>query len=153
MSLAIGSVADPAASGPTVDATAIALLKAILTALGGTITVTGGLTDAQLRATAVPISAALGGISLPTALVHGQKTVAAAGTEEALGASATLYSGVRIKALHGNTGWVYVGANPVTSGTGLVLDAGEEVFLEVANLATVYIDVSVNGEGVSYIGG
>jgi len=106
---------------------------------------------------AVPVSAAAGGfaigaLAVPTAIVHGQKTVATAGTEEALGGSTTLYSGVRIKALHANTGWVYVGANPVTSATGFVLDAGEECFLEVANLATVYVDVSVNGEGVSYIG-
>lgn len=95
---------------------------------------------------------ALGSITVPTAIVHGQTAVTTAGTEVALGSSTTLYSGVRIKALHGNTGWIYVGANPVTSTTGFVLDAGEEVFLEVANLATVYIDSSVNGEGVSYIG-
>lgn len=110
--------------------------------------VSGPLTDTQLRASAVPITVA------PAAtIVHGQKTVTTAGTEEALGASTALSSGVRIKALHANTGFVYVGANPVTSSTGFVLDAGEEVFLEVANLATVYIDVSVNGEGVSYLGG
>jgi hypothetical protein len=88
-----------------------------------------------------------------TAVVHGQKTVTTAGTEVALGASTALKSGVRVKALHGNTGWIYVGGNPVTSSTGYVLDAGEEVFVEVSNLATVYIDASVNGEGVSFIGG
>jgi hypothetical protein len=86
-------------------------------------------------------------------VVHGQKTVTTAGTEVALGASTALLSGVRVKALHANTGWIYVGANPVTSSTGFVLDAGEEVFVEADDLASVYIDSSVNGEGVSYIGG
>ena len=92
------------------------------------------------------------GITMPTTLVHGQKTIASAGTEEAIGASTPLLSGVKVKALAANTGIVYVGANPVTSSTGFALAAGEEVFLEVANLATVFIDVSVNAEGVSFIG-
>jgi hypothetical protein len=111
-----------------------------------------------LMAASVPVaiasnqSAVAVSVGPSAAIVHGQKTVTTAGTEEALGSSTALSSGVRIKALHANTGWVYVGANPVTASTGFVLDAGEEVFLEVANLATVYIDVSVNGEGASYIG-
>lgn len=117
----------------------------------------GDVTVNNTVGAAVPVQPGTGAVfsvsvAAPAAIVHGQKTVATAGTEEALGSSTALTSGVRIKALHANTGWVYVGANPVTSTTGFVLDAGEEVFLEVANLATVYIDVSVNGEGVSYIG-
>lgn len=91
-------------------------------------------------------------VAAAAAVVHGQKTIGAAGTEEALASSTALAAGVRVKALHANTGWVYVGAYPVTSTTGFVLDAGEEVFIEVDNLADVFIDVSVNGEGVSYIG-
>jgi hypothetical protein len=89
---------------------------------------------------------------VPTTLVYGQTVVTTAGTEVTLGASATLRSGLRIKALHANTGWIYVGLNGVSLTTGFVLDAGEEVFLEVADRATVFIDSSVNGEGVSYIG-
>lgn len=90
-------------------------------------------------------------VAIPTTIYHGQKTVTTAGTEVALAASQAILSGVRIKALAANTGIIYVGANQVTSGTGFALAAGEEVFVEVANLATVYIDSSVNGEGVSYI--
>ena len=90
-------------------------------------------------------------IAVPSTIYHGQKAVTTAGTEVALAASQAILSGVRIKALAANTGDIYVGANPVTSSTGFVLDAGEEVFVEVANLATVYIDSSVNLEGVSYI--
>lgn len=94
---------------------------------------------------------AISSVAIPTTIYHGQKTVTTAGTEVALAASQALLSGVRIKALAANTGIIYVGANPVTSTTGFALAAGEEVFVEVANLATVYIDSSVNGEGVSYI--
>jgi hypothetical protein len=78
--------------------------------------------------------------------------VTTAGTEVTLGTTAALTSGIRVKAKHANTGWIYVGLNGVSSTTGFVLDAGEEVFLEVADRATVFIDSSVNGEGVSYIG-
>ncbi len=168
---AIGSVADPKAADATSDATAIALLKAILDALGSvavtgpltdaqlraadvkvsldgeSVATTGPLTDVQLRAAAVPVS-----VSPPATLVHGQKTVATAGAHEALATTQALTTGVRIKALHGNTGYVYVGDDAVAAATGFVLDAGEEVFLEIADLATVFLDVSVNGEGVSYIG-
>jgi hypothetical protein len=94
---------------------------------------------------------AISSVAIPTTIYHGQKTVTTAGTEVALAASQAILSGVRIKALAANTGIIYVGANPVTSTTGFALAAGEEVFVEVANLATVYIDSSVNGEGVSYI--
>lgn len=89
----------------------------------------------------------------PTSVTHGQKTVAAAGTAEALGSSTALLSGVRIKALAANTGNIYVGGSSVSSSDGFVLAAGEEVFIEIDDLATVYIDADTNGEGVSYIGG
>jgi hypothetical protein len=37
--------------------------------------------------------------------------------------------------------------------SGFVLDAGEQVFIEIDDLAAVYLDVDSDGEGVSYIGG
>jgi hypothetical protein len=91
-------------------------------------------------------------ISSSTTLVHGQTVVTTAGTHVALGSTTALRAGVRIKALHANTGWIYVGDDGVAAATGFVLDSGEECFVEVADLATVFIDSSVNGEGVSYIG-
>jgi hypothetical protein len=86
-------------------------------------------------------------------LTHGQKTVAAAGTEEALGGDVAITNGqkVLIKALHTNTGVVYVGDSDVTNLDGLQLYPGESVALAVTNLNVPYIDVDVNGEGVSYI--
>ncbi len=90
-------------------------------------------------------------VALPTAIYHGQTTVTTAGTEVALAASQAILSGVTIKALASNTGIMYIGANPVTSSTGFALAAGEQIFIEISNLATVYVDASVNGEKVSYI--
>ena len=91
--------------------------------------------------------------SLPHgALVYnGKKTVTTAGTQLALASSQIVTHGVRIKALVGNTNNVYVGDSSVSSATGYVLDAGEELYLQIVNLATVYIDVDTNGEGVTYI--
>jgi hypothetical protein len=91
-------------------------------------------------------------VSVPSTVYAGQKTVTTAGTEVSLASSQTLTQGVWIKALHANTGFIYVGLNGVTSTTGFVLDNGEAVFVPIANISTVFIDSSVNGEGVSYIG-
>lgn len=89
-------------------------------------------------------------IAIPTTFYHGQTTVTTAGTEVALASSQALLSGVTIKAMAGNTGFMYVGKNPVTSTTGFELDAGEQIFIETDNLADVYVDSSVNGEKVCY---
>ena len=90
-------------------------------------------------------------VTLPADVYHGQTDVTTAGTEVTLASSQAILSGVTIKAKSANTGLIYVGANPVTSSTGFELNAKESVFLEVANLTTVFVDAAVNGEGVSYI--
>jgi hypothetical protein len=82
---------------------------------------------------------------------NGQKTVTTAGTQVALASSQAITHSVKMKALHANTGWIYVGDSSVSSSSGYVLDAGETVEFQIANLSTIYIDSSVNGEGVSYI--
>lgn len=165
----LAALASVAVTGPLTDAqlranpilttlgtlpdTAAGDLAAIAAALAGTLTVDGAVTIGS----ALPAGSAnigdvdVASVSLPAAIYHGQKVVATAGTEVALATTQAILSGVTIKALHANTGYIYVGKNPVTNGTGFVLDAGEQIFVEVADLATVYIDSSVNGEGVSYI--
>jgi len=90
-------------------------------------------------------------VAIPAAIYHGKTTVSTAGTEVTLASSQVITSGVTIKALSGNTGLIFVGANPVTSATGFELNAKESVFIEVANLTTIYVDSAVNGEGVTYI--
>ena len=86
--------------------------------------------------------------------ISGQKTVAAAGTAEALG-SALIHGPLMIKALLANTNNVYIGndgAGDVASGNGIELDAGEvAVFNHVGSLVNLVVDVDTNGEGVSWI--
>jgi hypothetical protein len=86
---------------------------------------------------------------IPTSIVGGTKTVTTAGVREALGASTSIKS-VYIRATSTNTGLIYVGGVTVTSANGISLAANDSVELSIANLATVYLDSSVNGEGVGY---
>lgn len=90
-------------------------------------------------------------IAVPTAIYNGKKTVTTAATRVALATTQTIQSGVWIKALAANTGVIYVGNSSVASTNGLALAAGDLIFLRVDNLATVYLDSSVNGEGVTYV--
>ncbi|GAH01179.1 unnamed protein product [marine sediment metagenome] len=86
--------------------------------------------------------------------ISGQKTVAAAGTAEAIGTGMCM-ADLMIKALIGNTGYIYVGndgAGDVSSANGQVLSAGDYIVLEqVAMFDHIYLDSSVNGEGVSWL--
>ncbi len=85
----------------------------------------------------------------PSSLASGSKTVAAAGTAEAL-ATATTCVQVAIQALASNTGNVYVGGSSVAAGAGIALAATQSVVIPIDNLSKVYLDVDNNGEGVSY---
>lgn len=93
----------------------------------------------------------VGGNAIRNTVIHGQKDVTTAGTEVVLGTAAPI-SAVTIKAKSANTGLIFVGANPVTSSTGYILAAGEAVLVMTDNVANIYIDSSVNGEGVSFVG-
>lgn len=86
--------------------------------------------------------------------ISGQKTVTTAGTAVALG-TLQIDEAILVKALDTNTGVVVVGndgADDVTVSNGYRLLAGESVILaHVDNLAAIYVDSAVNGEGVSWI--
>lgn len=88
-----------------------------------------------------------------TGIGHGLKTVAAAGTDEALAAS-TAAKWVIIQAQTDNTGLVAVGAAGVdatiATGNGVALAAGESVTLLIDNLADIFIDATVSGDGARY---
>jgi len=86
----------------------------------------------------------------PSTILSGRKTVAVAGTQEAL-ATSTPILGVTIKALRTNTNNVYVGDSTVSSANGLALRRGTSVSLAFDNLADIFIDVDTNGEGVTYL--
>lgn len=108
-------------------------------------------TAANLNATVVGTGtfAVQSSLTAPTTIFNGKTTVATAGTRVTLAASQTVKS-VTIKALATNTGTIYVGSSTVAASNGLQLAAGEAVSMDIANLNTVNIDSSVNGEGVTY---
>ena len=59
---------------------------------------------------------------------------------------------VLVTAKPGNTGWVYIGDVTVSSTVfGKRLGADQSLKAAVNNLNLIYIDVSVNGEGVDFI--
>lgn len=84
-------------------------------------------------------------------LSGGTKNVGTAGTAEVL-ASSTPCKRVWIKASLDNTGNIFVGGSDVDKDTenGFPLDAGEVWPGTADNLADIFIDATVSGEGVSY---
>ena len=86
----------------------------------------------------------------------GRKVVTSAGTEVAL-ASATACSWVQVTAETDNTGVIVVGASTVVAALstrrGTPLNAGDSVTVPADDLANVYIDSTVNGDGVTFIYG
>lgn len=91
---------------------------------------------------------------LATQISNGRKTVTTGGTAEALAASATACISVIITALAANTGVVVAGGSGVvaSSGTrsGAPLNAGDSISFDIDDLSKIFLDVTVNGEGVSY---
>jgi len=85
-----------------------------------------------------------------SSVISGQKVVTTAGSSVVLGNSSSILS-VTIKAKPSNTGYIYVGVLGVDATTGFILKASEAISVDTDNIADVYIDSSVNGEGVSYI--
>lgn len=86
--------------------------------------------------------------------LSGQKTVATAGSAVQLGNQA-INAPLMVKALDTNTGIVVIGNdgnNNVTTSNGLRLSASESVIFEfVGNLAHLYLNAAVNGEGVAWL--
>jgi hypothetical protein len=89
-----------------------------------------------------------------TGIGHGKKAVTTAGTDVALISSSTPAKWVTIQALRANTGFIAVGATGVdattTTGDGETLAAGEKTTIPCDNLADIFIDSTVNGEGVRF---
>lgn len=88
-----------------------------------------------------------------TGIGHGLKTITTAGTDEVL-ASSTAAKWVILQAQTDNTGVMAVGATgvdaTVATGNGIVLSAGEKITLPIDNLADIFIDATVSGDGVRY---
>lgn len=90
------------------------------------------------------------GSATATTLAHGRKTVATAGTAEAVAATTTIVS-ISVKALGSNLGNVYVGTTGVTAATGYTLEPGDAVSIDIDDPAKVFVDVDNDGEGVEYL--
>jgi len=86
--------------------------------------------------------------------ISSQVTVTTAGSAVALG-SQTINGPIMVKALTDNTGYIYIGndgSNDVSDNNGLHLAADDVVVLDfVGNLASIYIDCEVDGEGVAWL--
>ncbi len=90
-----------------------------------------------------------------TGISDGKKTSTSVGTGVAI-ATTTAAKWVTIQAYRSNTGFVAVGGSGVNAsatagtGTGLNLAAGDSATFPIDNLADVFIDVTISGEGVRY---
>lgn len=93
------------------------------------------------------------GLATMAGIGHGVKVVTTAGTDVAL-ASSTPCKRVTIQAQTDNTNIIAVGGSGVdatiATGTGIVLYPGDVFEIDIDNLADIYIDSLVNGEGVRF---
>jgi len=94
------------------------------------------------------------GIGAPT-VGDGRKVVAAAGTAEALSDTSLLVNSLLIVAETDNTGVIAVGGSTVVATVltrrGAPLLAGEALPLGPVDLADIYLDATVAGDGVTYM--
>jgi len=147
---------------------------ALVVSVGGTIPVSGGLTDAQIRATPLPVSgpatnAELRLTSLDVdvmtyavpvgAPIVGQAVIAVTGTAVVLGTTVTLPAGtVLVTALStNNAAHAVVGATGVANtkdgtGDGYILEAGKSVVINADDLADVFVNGTA-GDIFSYAAG
>lgn len=84
-----------------------------------------------------------------TTVLSGRASVTTAATRVQLPSNPV--ASVTIKALVTNTGVIYVGGPGVASGNGFQLAAGDSVSFDISNTNAIYIDSSVNGEGVAWL--
>ena len=84
---------------------------------------------------------------------HGVKTVTTAGTDVALAAS-TACKRVTIQAQTDNSSSIAIGGPGVdatiSTGTGILLEPGDVFELEIDNLADVYVDALISGDGCRF---
>ncbi len=88
-----------------------------------------------------------------TGIGHGVKTITTAGTDLVL-TTTTPAKWVTIQSQTDNVGFIAVGATgvdaTVATGTGVLLAVGESITLPCDNLADIFIDATISGEGVRY---
>lgn len=92
---------------------------------------------------------------MATTLNSGRKVVATAGSAEQLSTGSPVHcSGISVTAETDNTGVVVVGDSTVVAALatrkGTPLNAGDTINLALDQLSDVWLDVTVNGDGVTY---
>lgn len=87
----------------------------------------------------------------PSTLLAGTKDVTEAGVEEALASSTIVKNSVLIQAKSTNTGTIKVG-NATANNQVVELSVLMWVVVVIDDLSKIYIDATVTGEGVNYIG-
>lgn len=107
--------------------------------------------DTKLSGTIATSSSTLPQADLPAAPVNNQKTVTTAGTAVQLQTN-TLKVGVIVQALSTNTGLIYVGSSSVSAANGFELQPGQATSVGAANTNSIWLDASVNGDKVCWIG-
>ena len=122
------------------------LMTAQLRALGTT--GGGGGANVTALATEKTLQTLSTNTSLPSSIDSNQKTVTTAGTQVQFPTNTC--KSITIKALKTNTGSIYVGGSGVSSSTGFTIAASETMSLDITNTNAIWINSSVNGEGVSY---
>lgn len=107
-----------------------------------------GWADPTTHRILVDASASIAGHST---IGDGSKDVTTAGTRVALSATSVACKKVHIQAKNTNTGSIYVGGSTIAAGRGIELLTFASITLEVSDLSLIYIDSSVNGEGVTFL--
>jgi len=117
---------------------------------GAMYTTSTAQTDGSQKTQIVDVN---GNVVTITSIGHGVKVVTTAGTDVAL-ATSTPCKRVTIQAQTDNTSAIAVGSSGVdatiATGTGVFLNPGDVFELDIDNLADIYIDSLVSGEGVRY---
>jgi hypothetical protein len=94
-------------------------------------------------------------VSGVTGIADGRKVVATAGSRETLVAATTSCKKVDIVAELDNTGVIVVGGSTVVAAAatrrGVPLEAGDSYSMEIDDLVDIYLDTTVNGDGVTFI--
>lgn len=86
-------------------------------------------------------------------IVDGRKVVTTAGTAVALGTT-TAIKKIYVQAETDNTGVIVIGNSTVVASLatrrGIALNAGDTIEIDIYDLADLYIDSTVNGDGVTF---
>lgn len=110
------------------------IIDALTTSLSGAVTVTSGNIT----------------LTSPTFIGDDSQTVTTAGTRVQLSTSTLPIKYVIITAKEANTGTIWIGGSTIAAGRGRPLVALQSERLEIDYLTKVYIDSTVDGEGVTY---